>query len=94
MRTVLFLLAVFYASVVLSSPYAVMNKGGVVITLNDDPCTLPFLTDSYKTAKWEQEGKVFNGCWTVNGLGIVLIWMNDKSMSGVPGYLFKRVEAI
>jgi len=30
----------------------------------------------------------------VNGLGIVLIWMNDKSMSGVPGYLFKRVEAI
>ena len=94
MRMTLFAFLALFASFAAAQPYAILTEGASIVTLNDDKCTLPFLSGDYHTATWKEGSKTFTGCWGINSLGIVIIWTDDKAMSAIPGKHFKRAEDI
>ena len=94
MKTLLFLLALACAFPAFGKGVAMATLGpSVTVTLKDDACNLPFLIDALQL-EWKSNGKTYHGCWSLNGLGIVLTWTDDKRMAGIPQSEFKMLEGI
>ena len=93
MKTLSLILMLAFPLLVHAKPFAIATVLGATITLSDTPCKLPFL-DGALEAEWKEGGKAYTGCWSVNRLGIILLWTDDKKMSGIPWNAFKKVEAL
>lgn len=69
---------------------AEMRQGGAVVTLYDEPCKLSAADLPYR-ATWSEGGKTLEGCFSVNGIGLVLAYFSDRTIAGIPVKLFKKV---
>ena len=94
-RILVFLFAAFFMSTVWAQPVAVAQQGNTEITLTDEPCAFDFLNhDSYRRLKWREGKVVYEGCWGVTQMGIVVAWTEDKALSAIPSRVFHKVEGI
>lgn len=83
---------VFAASAASASPLASVVRGGVSITLYDEPCVLAEIANLPYRAEWiEQGGKKFLGCWALSRAGQVVLYFDDQTVLAIPMEAFLRV---
>lgn len=70
------------------------TQGGVVITLTDEPCTLTVVSNLPYKILWEEKGKTFTGCFTVNQGIVVAYFSDDKTVAIMPGQVFAAVTEL
>lgn len=72
--------------------YQATAPDGVRVTLHDDKCALPEITNLPRRATWIEQGKAFEGCWGARpDQGIVLAYFADKTVVSIPVQAFSRV---
>lgn len=84
----------FWANNLFAEPILRGESNGVVITIYDEKCTHPEVTNLPYRATWAQDGKVFDGCvGAFTGFGVAAFWFDDKTVSVVPLQLFKKLTS-
>ena len=74
---------------------AVAEFGDNVITLTDENCTQPFLNpENARKLTWREGKEVHQGCFAVNGMGMVITWTDDRVLGAIPVRMFKKAEDI
>lgn len=76
-----------------AGPVAMMEGKGLSVTLyHPEKCQLEAVSNLPFRATWTENGKTFEGCFTIDGqLGIVRMYFEDKSVVAIPVQLFQRV---
>ena len=91
----LFALAVvlfIVAPALLAAPRFMAQADDVSIVLHDEPCAFKDkVTNLPFRATWHEADKVVEGCWTVNGADIVMLWFEDRTVAGLPKDHFERI---
>lgn len=68
---------------------------GVRIVLYDEPCALSEVTNLKLRAVWSEDGKDFEGCWSIQAqLGVLVAYFADKTVAAIPIRAFARVTAV
>ena len=95
-RALLFGLALFIAANASQAANIAMldDRHGISITLTDEHCSIPAIDPQYYRATWEEHGKTTEGCWSVNGLRIVVLYFVDKTLAAMPVGMFKKLEEL
>lgn len=78
-----------------SKPMAQAQVEGITITLHNDPCTMPEITNLKMKATWLEKGKTFEGCWGAHPqYGLVMFYWSDKTVVVLPGDAFAPVTVL
>lgn len=77
-----------------AAPVALMSDGQVTITLTDEPCKLPAVSNLQHRATWVEKGKTYQGCWGISPFNLVMIYSDDRSVAVVPVSLFSRATGV
>lgn len=90
-------LGVLIAAVIVGSvraePKAVATTDKVTVTLYDEPCAIPAVKNLPFRATWKEGGSTFEGCFTISG-GLVMGYFDDRTVVGIDGRAFKKLEAL
>jgi hypothetical protein len=71
------------------------NAEGIVITLTNEDCKLPAVSNLKKRATWEEKGKTFEGCWGGHpAFPIVMGYFSDRSVVVLPVEVFAPVTGV
>lgn len=84
-------LFVLCTSIVYARPVAKVQQDGITITLTDEPCKLPVVSNLPYRLTWEEGGKKFEGCFTVQQGIVVAYFSGDKTVVILPGHAFAPV---
>jgi hypothetical protein len=92
------LLAIFLGMFVptpsMAGPVMVARVGPVSITLYDESCAIAAVANLQRRATWAENGKVFEGCFGVSEIGVVMLYFaEDRSVGAVPTEMFVRVTS-
>lgn len=92
MMRALITLAVLLCGQANAEPFAqVQSVDGVRIVLYREDCALSAITNLPGRATWEDNGKVFEGCWGVRpNMSVVLMYFDDKTVAAIPISSFER----
>lgn len=72
--------------------YKAIGEGGEIVVLYDEPCKFPAVVGNLKyRATWAEKNKVFEGCWGLSVFRVVLLYMDDKTVSAIPMPMFEKV---
>lgn len=84
---------VLAAAPAVAGPRFVAHGSDAMVVLYDEPCAFgERVTNLPLRATWnEPDGKVIEGCWGVNGLDLVLIYFEDRTVASYPKDLFSRI---
>lgn len=94
MRNVLILgTIVLSLSTAHAAPVAVAANGGIKITLYDEPCRIPVVSNFPLRVTWEEGGKVFEGCFGGNFGVIAAYFENDRTVAIIPAQAFKPLTS-
>lgn len=75
-----------------AEPVLQAQANGVTITIYDEKCSHPEVTNLPLRATWAQDGKVFDGCvGAFQGFGVAAFYFDDKTVAVVPLELFTRL---
>ena len=82
--------------VAVAKPQYLASSGDVTITLFNDKCELKEVANLPFKVTWQEGGKVFHGCFGVNGeAGVVMMFFpGDKSVAAAPVGMFKPVTGV
>ena len=90
----LFILGIMFAGAAHAGPVMVAKVGAVSITLYDEPCAIAAVANLQRRATWTENGKVFEGCFGVSEIGVVMLYFSDdRSVGAVPVQNFVRVQS-
>lgn len=87
------LVLVLFATIASASVIAMASDGGVVVSLTDEPCALPTVTNLPLRATWLEKGKVTEGCYGLAN-GIIMSYWGDLTVTAVPVEAFRKAGAI
>lgn len=76
-----------------AAPVATAGDDRVVVTLTDEKCTLPAVSNLPMRATWKEGGTTHEGCYAV-APGLVLFYFADKSVVAIPAQAFRRVTGV
>ena len=74
-----------------ADPVAVLSQGNLVLTLTDEPCALPAVSNLPGRAIWVEKGEPIEGCWGRRG-NTILFYFADRTVVDLPVGAFRRVE--
>lgn len=87
--------AIIAAPVALAAPVAKASQGGVTITLFNDKCEIPAVSNLPMKATWTEGGKTYAGCWGGSEVGVVMAYFaEDRTVAAIPVQAFSRVSEI
>lgn len=70
---------------------AKLTNQGITITLTDEKCTLSAVSNLPYRAKWDEQGKHYEGCFGVLKI-FVILYFDDKSVVVLPAGMFKLLK--
>lgn len=77
-----------------AAPVAEVAQNGVAVRLFREPCTLAGAVSNLPyRATWEQGGRTFEGCYTVQHGTVVVAYFDDRSVVAIPLSLFRAAGA-
>lgn len=79
---------------VMAEPMAQASSNGVTIVLYTEPCKLDAVVNLPNRATWQEGSKVYEGCFGLNQMGVVMLYFSDKSVAVAPMDMFVRVTGI
>lgn len=85
--------AVAVAFPVRAAPLAVAVDESVTVTLHDEPCALPAVSNLPHRATWVEKGATHEGCWGSNGQ-IVMAYFADRSVVAIPLRSFQKAQGV
>ena len=89
----LIVVAVIWATKALSAPLYRAEVEGIVITLYDEDCKLPAVSNLKKRATWTEKGKTFEGCVGQHPqFPIIMAYFADKTVVVLPLDIFMPVS--
>jgi hypothetical protein len=88
-----FVLLVAAAFNVHGKPIAVAAEQGAVITLTDEPCKFTHVVQMPYRITWEEKGKKFEGCFSINQ-SIIVAYFEDKSIALIPTGVFRPASSL
>lgn len=95
LTSVLALAIALFPVVAYGNPVVELRQGEVLITLYDEPCVLPEVTNLPDRAEWFEKGTKTEGCWSINPqAGIVVMYFADKTVAIAPIRAFTKVSNI
>jgi hypothetical protein len=64
-----------------------------MIVLHDDPCAFTEqVVNLPLRATWqEKDARPIEGCWALNGAGVVMLYFEDRTVAGLPKTAFSRL---
>ncbi len=90
-----FVLLLLTASLASAEPLAQIERDGVRIVIYSDPWELKErVVNLPRRAEWTALGRVFQGCWTLSPLGIVVLFFDDLTVTAIPVSIFSQVREI
>lgn len=90
----LIVVAIISAPLAFGAPVAQARVQEVTITLFDDPCVLPAVSNLKQRATWTEAGKVYQGCWGSHALGIIMVYFDDRTIGALPVQAFTRIQVV
>lgn len=85
----------FCALPALAGPVASVSVQDVTVTLFDDACAIPYVTNLPMRATWVQGDKTFEGCFAVFPESAAIgMWFDDGSVAVVPAGVFRPVTGL
>ena len=72
---------------------AVLHQGDLYLTLTDEPCALPAITNLPSKAIWVEKGVTIEGCYGRRG-DAVLFYFADRTVIDVPVRAFHRAVGV
>ena len=91
MKTLPLVLSLFAAPAG-AAQIASAHIGSVTVGLYDEPCAVAAVTNLDYRATWSAGGKTWEGCYTINVFGIVVMFFSDLTAVSVPAEAFRRVR--
>lgn len=71
----------------------VAEQDGVKVSLTNEPCNLPAVTNLPRRATWEEAGKKSEGCWGAMS-GVVAAYFTDRTVAVMPRHVFVKVQTL
>ena len=71
--------------------FAEVSSGMVRIALYREACTLPAIANLPNRAQWFEAGKIFEGCWGLNPVGIITLYWSDRTVVSIPSQVFVKI---
>ena len=68
------------------------HVGGVTIALYNEPCAVAAVTNLDYRATWSAGGETWEGCYSINGFGIGVMFFSDLTAVSGPAEIFRRVR--
>jgi hypothetical protein len=91
----LFALAATWPTNANADPIYRATADGIVITLTNEDCKLPAVSNLKKRATWTEKGKTFEGCWGGHpAFPIVMGYFADKTVVVLPVEAFAPVTGV
>ncbi len=88
-------LAVMWTTSSYSAPLYQAKAEGIDITLTDQPCKLPAVSNLKFEAIWTEKGKSYKGCYGGHPqLPVVVLYFEDKTVVVLPVDLFVKVIGV
>ena len=85
-------LILMLANSVCAAPMFRATAEDVQITLHDEKCSLPSVSNLHMRAVWLEKGKAVEGCWGVSPFGFVMFYFADRTVAVVPQQQFHKVQ--
>lgn len=83
---------VLYAAKVSAEPLFSATAEGATITLTNEPCNVPAISNLPFRAVWVEKDKTYEGCFGVRqDIGLVLAYFDDKTVALIPMQVFRKV---
>lgn len=92
MRGVWLLVLALLSAPVDAVQIAAAHFGGVTIGLYNEPCAVAAVTNLDYRVTWSAGGKTWEGCYTINVFGIVVMFFSDLTAISVPIKAFLEVD--
>ncbi len=78
-----------------AAPIAVANAPGVTVTLFDEKCRLPAVTNLPLRATWTQHGKTNEGCFGgFTEAGAIGLYFDDGTVAVIPAQAIKPLVTL
>lgn len=78
-----------------ADPVAALTHEGISVTLYNEPCDLPAVTNLPYRAIWQEKGKTTEGCFGVYPeAGAVVAYFDDKTVALMPMQAFAPVKVM
>lgn len=75
--------------------FVATTETGTVVTLTDEPCTIPVVKNLPLRATWSDRSGTFEGCYGSSyGGRLVLMYFDDLHVMGLTSDVFRRAEGI
>jgi hypothetical protein len=83
----------FHVSQARAEARFIAEGSDAMIVLHDDPCALTEkVVNLPLRATWqEKNAKPIEGCWAVNGAGVVMLYFEDRTVAGLPKGVFSQL---
>lgn len=69
------------------------QSDGIVVTLTNEKCALPAVSNLPVRATWAEKGKTHEGCYGVS-FGNVLMYFDDRTVVSLPSRHFQPARGI
>lgn len=93
MKYVLLVLLLLLSGPAKAAAVATASQGDVTITLYDDKCALPAVSNLPFRATWRDATGLHDGCFDVAN-GLVLAYFADKTVVAIPARVFKLTVGV
>ena len=92
----IFVFLTCWPAAVFSQPiFQLKAQDGPVITLYDEKCALPNVSNLPYRAVWNEKGQTFEGCWMPRpDMGVVVGFFSDLTAVAMPIRGFERVTGV
>ena len=77
-----------------AAPLVSASQDGKVVTLTDEPCTLPAVANLPYRVTWTEKGVITEGCYGIMGGQIVLGYFADRTVVALPLAMFRQVSEV
>ena len=82
------------ASLAHAEPLAQVEREGTRVVLYSEPCALHAVKNLPGRVTWKDASGEFEGCWSLNNVGIASMYFDDLTVMSWPISIFSRVRSI